>query len=184
LVQIGPFPNSQHNHEPQASRREENMKHPRLWVVLGFSVLLTSVSTVVLSHAQEGGNPGFTGGSYLITNKVSGTFFSRGVVTLHADHTMSVTDSAQGGPLYYFTSELGSWKQDGSGRIIARTIDFDYPPDADVARLDFTLNLSPDGRLMAGSAVLTTYPLEDPNPLEGEGTNFGTFTITGELIKP
>jgi hypothetical protein len=160
------------------------MKHLRAWAVLGIFGLLAIVGSVARSHAQDGGNPGFSGGSYLITNNFSGAFFSRGVITLHADHTMSVTDSAEGGPSYFFTSELGSWKQDGSGRIIARTIDFDYPPNADVARLDFTLNLTPDGNLMAGTAVLTTYPLEDPNPLQGEGTNFGTFTITGEVIKP
>lgn len=133
---------------------------------------------------QEAGDRGFSGGSYLITNSVSGTFFSRGVITLHADHTMSVIDSAQGGPTYFFTSQLGSWKMDGNGRIVARTIDFDYPPSADVARLDFTLDLSPDGSQVNGSALLTLYPLQDENPLQGEGTVLGTFGVAGELIKP
>ena len=160
------------------------MKHARLWVALGTVGLLAGAGWVALSRAQEAGDRGFSSGSYLITNKVSGTFFSRGVITLHADHTMSVIDSAQGGPTYYFTSQLGSWKWDGKGRIVARTIDFDYPPDADLARLDFTLDLSPDASQVTGTAVLTTYPLEDANPFEGGGTVLGTFTIEGELIKP
>ncbi len=161
------------------------MKHSRLWVALGILGLVAAVGSVVLSRAQEAGDRGFSGGSYLITNEFpAGTFFSRAVVTLHADHTISVIDSAQGGPTYFFTSQLGSWKQDGNGRIVATTIDFDYPPNADVARLDFTLNLSRDGSQVAGTAVLTTFPIEVQDPFGGGGTAFGTFTITGELIRP
>ena len=106
------------------------------------------------------------------------------MLTLHSDHTISITDSAQGGPLYYFSSQLGTWKQDGSGRIIARTIDFDYPPDADVARLDFVLNVSRDGSQLTGTEVISFFPLEDANPQTGEGTFFGNFTLAGELINP
>ena len=73
------------------------MKHARLWVALGTVGLLAGAGWVALSRAQEAGDRGFSSDSYLITNKVSGTFFSRGVITLHADHTMSVIDSAQGG---------------------------------------------------------------------------------------
>jgi hypothetical protein len=160
------------------------MKHTRLWVALGIFALLAAVGSVALSRAQEGGNQGFSGGSYLITNKLSGEYFSRAVITLHADHTISVVDSAQGGPTYFFTSQLGSWKQDSYGRIVARTIDFDYPPNADVARLDFTLNLSRDGSRVTGNAVLTTFPIEDQDPFGGGGTPFGTFTVEGELINP
>ena len=160
------------------------MKHSRLWATLVVFGLLAAAGSVALSRAQEGGDRGFKGGSYLITNSLSGSFFSRGVITLHADHTMSVTDSAQGGPTYFFTSELGSWKEDGKGRIIARTIDFDYYPNADVARLDFTLTLSRDASQVAGTALLTIHPIEDPDPLTGEGTVFGTFDIAGMVIKP
>ena len=161
------------------------MKHPRLWTALALFALLAVVGSMALSRAGDAGDRGFSSGSYLITNKDSGgNFFSRGVITLHADHTVSITDSAQGGPLYFFSSQLGSWKQDASGRILVKTIDFDYPPNADVARLEFIFVLSRDGTQIRGTEIITLHPLDDEHALEDEGTFFGSFTITGELIKP
>jgi hypothetical protein len=71
------------------------------------------------------------GATYLVTiTDAQGAFVSRGVITLHADHTMSVIDSGQGGPTFFFTNQLGSWKRDGHGHggLVARTLDFDFPP--------------------------------------------------------
>jgi hypothetical protein len=67
------------------------------------------------------------------TNATTGAFASRGVFTFHADSTTSAIDSEQGGPTFFFSSQLGSWKPDGAGGLVARTIDFDFPPNADVA---------------------------------------------------
>jgi hypothetical protein len=61
--------------------------------------------------------------SYLTTIKDSaGNFASRGVITLHADHTMSVIDSRQGGPTFLFSSQLGSWKANKNGESAGKTI--------------------------------------------------------------
>jgi hypothetical protein len=95
---------------------------------------------------------------------------------------MSVIDSGQGGP-NFFSSQLGSWKWNTGGGIVARTIDFDFPPNADVARLDYTISFAPDGSEMRGTITLTTFPLLG-NPLDGGGTVIGTFTFAGELIQP
>ena len=162
------------------------MKHLRLWIALGLIGLFAAVGSVALSHAQDGGDRGFGGGSYLTTIKDSaGNFASRGVMTLHADRTMSIIDSGQGGPAFFFSSQLGSWKPDGNHRIVARTIDFDFPPSPDDgARLDYTLNFAPDRRQVAGTVTLMTFPLENGNPLDGGGTVIGTFTLVGELIEP
>jgi hypothetical protein len=161
------------------------MKHKCLWVALGFFGLLVAVGSATLPHAQEAGDRGFSGGSYLTTIKDSaGNFASRGVMTLHADQTISVIDSRQGGTEFFFSSQLGSWKPDSYGRIVARTIDFDFPPNPDVARLDYTISFSPDRSQVTGIVTLSTFPLEGANPLEGEGTVVGTFTFMGELIKP
>jgi hypothetical protein len=85
------------------------MKHLRLWVVLGIFGLLAALGSVALSHAQDGGDRGFSGGSYLTTiTDSSGNFASRAVITLHADRTLSVIDSGQGGPAVFFSSQLGS----------------------------------------------------------------------------
>ena len=161
------------------------MKHRRLWVTLGIFALLAAVGSVVLLHAQGGGDLGFIGRSYVTTVKDSaGNFASRGVITLHADQTMSVIDSGQGGPTYFFSSQLGSWKPDGKGRIVARTIDFDVPQNpGGVVRGDYTISFAQDRSQATGTITVTTFPLET-NPFDGEGTVLGTFTFVGELIKP
>ena len=158
------------------------MKRQRLWITLGVFALLAAGSIAAL-QAQDDDSRGFRGASYVTTVKDSaGNFASRGVITLHADHTMSVIDSGQGGPTFFFSSQLGSWKF-GKGGLVGRTIDFDYPPNADVARADYTLTFGQDGKQISGTITLTTFPLQ-ADPLGGGGTVVGTFTFTGELITP
>jgi len=161
------------------------MKHLRLWVTLGIFGLLAALMWGVFLHAQNAGDLGFIGRSYLTTIKDStGNFVSRGVITLHPDRTISVTDSGQGGPSYYFSSQLGSWKPDGNGRIVARTIDFDFPPSPNVvARVDFTLNFGEDPNQVSGTITVTYFPLET-DPLGSGGTVVVNDTLVGELIKP
>jgi hypothetical protein len=61
------------------------------------------------------------GAAYLITVKdSSGNFTTRTVVTLHADHTMSVVAADQGGPTFFFTSRLGLWKPDGKSGVVRK----------------------------------------------------------------
>jgi len=145
--------------------------------------LLAAAASVPSLHAQNNDDQGASGASYLTTVKTSaGAFASRGVITLHADHTMSVIDSGQGGPTFFFSSQLGSWKPAANGEVVAKTIDFDFP-DAAVARLDYTISFSQDLTQVAGTITLTTFPLQ-ANPLDGGGTVVGTFTFTGQLIQP
>jgi hypothetical protein len=173
------------NRPYESSQRErKTMKRLILWIALGIVGLLAAAGSVALTRAQEGGERGLTAGSYVTTIKdSSGDFASRGVITLHADQTMSVTDSNQGGPSYFFSSQLGAWKADGHGGIVAKSIDFNYPPSPDVARLDYAMSFSPDHRQVQGTVTLMIFPLEG-NPPSGEGTVLGSFTFTGELIEP
>jgi hypothetical protein len=161
------------------------MKHLRLWVTLGILGLLAAVGSVALPHALGGSDQRFGGGSYIITLRdLEGNFAARQVITLHADQTMSVVDSGQDGPTYFYSSELGAWKPAGNGRIVARTIDFDYPPNPDVARLDYTISFMPDRSHLTGTIIISTFPLENGNPLVGDGTVILNYTFAGELIKP
>ena len=158
------------------------MKHLRLLIALSILGLVAAVGSFALVHAQSEEKQGTNGLSYVTTVKTSnGAFASRGVITLHADHTMSVTDSGQGGPAFLFSSQLGSWKPDGKGGIVAKTIDFDFP-SVDVARLDYTISFGLNGTA-TGTITLTTFPLQG-NPLDGGGTVVGVFTFTGQLIQP
>jgi hypothetical protein len=140
------------------------------------------MGAAALAHGQTTNAGPFSGASYVTTIKTSsGIFASRGVITLHADRTMSVIDSGQGGPTFFFTSQLGAWKPDGKGGVVAKTVDFDFPPNAAAARLDYTIQFH--GNQIAGTITLTTFPLTG-NPLDGGGTVVGTFTFTGQLIEP
>jgi type II secretory pathway pseudopilin PulG len=159
----------------------------RLLVVLSILGVVAAIGSVALVHAQNdqgsNGSNGSNGRSYVITvTDSNGAFASRGVVALHADQTMSVIDSGQGGPTFFFSSQLGSWKPNGTS-VVAKTIDFDFPPNADVARLHYTINFAQEHTEVTGTITLTTFPLQG-NPLDGGGTVVGNFTFSGQLINP
>jgi hypothetical protein len=146
------------------------------------SVALLSPPNATAEH--EGPHNADNGATFLTTVKdSSGNFITRTVLTLHADHTMSVVAADQGGPTSFFTSQLGSWKPDGKGGVVAKTIDFDYPPNADVVRIDYTISFDPDDDRATGTETLIAFPLQG-NPLDGGGTILATATFAGELVKP
>jgi len=131
------------------------MKQLRHAISLGILALAGSVALLHPQHLQA--DNAFSGGSYLTTVKdANGNFASRGVITLHADHTMSVIDSGQGGP-FLFSSQLGSWKFNEKG-VAGRTIDFDFPPNAGAARLDYTISFSQGGNQVTGTITLIGSP--------------------------
>ena len=162
----------------------------RLWGVIVLLALACSGPTPL--HAEQaaadsrrdfrGGD--FRGATYLITVlTAAGAFESRVVITLHGDRTLSAIDAVQGGPTFFFTSQLGAWGEDGKGGVVGRTLDFDFPPNADVARLDYTFTFNSDRTKVAGTIKLTSFPLQG-DPLDGGGTAEGTFTFTGTLVNP
>jgi hypothetical protein len=159
------------------------MKHPRGWKVLLVSGLFACLGLVALyplaAHAQGLAlSP-----TYLITNVDStGAFASRSTVTFNADRSLTVVDSGQGGPTYYFSSQQGTWGVSKTGDVIGRTVDFDFAPDNDVARLDYTFKLGTDGTI-SGTTSIFYFP-QTANPLGSGGTFGGTFTFTGYQIKP
>jgi hypothetical protein len=71
--------------------------------------------------------PVWRASSYLATiTDSNGNFFTRSIITLHADHTMSAVEADSGGPNYYFSGEFGSWRPDGTGGAVGRALDFDF----------------------------------------------------------
>lgn len=150
--------------------------------ILSILVVLGAVASLNPPKASAQQNWSRDGASYVTTVRdANGDFASRGVISLHADHTISVIDSGQGGPSFYFSSQLGSWKWDGKGGVVAKTVDFNYPPDAASARLDYKISFDKDGDHVSGTITLITFPLLG-DPLDGGGTVVGTFTFTGELV--
>ena len=159
------------------------MQQQRLLSPVRICSILALAAFVALPNPQKASAEEPAVGASYVTTVVdsNGNFASRGVITLHADRTMSVLDSGQGGPAFSFSSQLGSWKPDGKGGIIASTIDFDFP-SADIARLDYAIKFGKNGTI-SGTIMLTTFPLQG-NPQDGGGTVLGVFTFTGQQILP
>lgn len=146
---------------------------------------MSCVLTLSAQPAKANSSKGPSGATYLITvTDSTGAFASRGVIALHNDGTMSVIDSGQEGPTFFFSSQLGAWGYDSNARgVVGRTLDFDFPPSADVARLDYTFTFSSGDKQVTGTITLTTFPLTG-NPLDGGGTLEGQFTFTGTIVTP
>ena len=159
------------------------MGYLRSRTVLSTSALLTCLALAAASPAAATGNDPSHGATYIITNTDAGTgkFTSRSLITFGADHTVSVVDSAQNGPAFYFSSQLGSWSTTGRGMGTARTLDFDFPPQPGMARLDWTFRATSSGTI-SGKVELYSFSLE-ANPTEG-GTLAGTFNFTGYVVSP
>jgi hypothetical protein len=155
----------------------------RPWSVL---VLLACLGAVALHAPQATANSlsVFRGATYLTTiTDAQGAFASRAVITLHGDRTLSAIDSGQGGPAFFFTSQLGAWKPDGKGGAVGRTLDFNFPPNANVARLDYTFTFSANDTQVTGTITLRSFQLQD-DPLDEDGTVLGEFTFSGTLVTP
>jgi hypothetical protein len=160
------------------------MQQLRLPAFFSLIVALGSVAFLSPSNAAAQLVGSSNGASYLTTvTDSSGNFTTRTVLTLHADHTMSVVAADQGGPTYFFSSQLGSWQPDGKGGVVGKTIDFDYPPNADVARIDYTISFNSALGQATGTETLTTFPLQG-DPFGTGGTSLGNYTFTGVLVKP
>jgi hypothetical protein len=150
----------------------------RLW---GGVIILFACLGAIPLHAQATTD----GATYLITinDATTGAFASRGAITLHSDGTLSIIDSGQGGPTFFFSSQLGAWGYDSKRGVVGRTLDFDFPPSPDVARLDYTFTFSSKDTQVTGTITLTIFPLQG-NPLDGGGTVEGQFTFTGTRVNP
>ena len=152
------------------------MKH--IGVLAGLAVFILALGASVPLYGQ---NDAITGASYLttITNASDGSFSSRSVILFHADHSLTVVDSGQGGPGVQFSSQQGAWQDSGNNTLTARTLDFSFP-SAGIARVDYSIT-TVSAKGIAGTITLTVFGLLD-NPLDGGGTVVGTFNFTGTKI--
>ena len=133
--------------------------------------------------------------SYLITltDPSTGAFVTRGVLTFHADHTVSSILSGQGQPTVifqdqkltssFFSSQLGSWKFGNAGGLVARTIFFDFT-NVIIDRLDYTATFASNRTQVTGTITITFFTSFTADPLDGGGTVFGHFNFTGTLVTP
>src|SRR5215472_13101745 len=156
-------------------------KHIRLLAVLALGLLAWFGWSAL--HPQKAAASDDPSGTFLTTIIVAntGAFSSRSVITLHADHTMAVIDSGQGGPGIQFSSQQGAWATNSSGGVTARTLDFSFP-SAGIARVDYNITTINNAQV-SGTITLTVFGLTD-NPLDGGGTVVGSFNFTGTRVTP
>src|SRR5215470_6497723 len=142
------------------------MKHLRVFAVL--VVGLAAYFSWSALHPQKAAASDDPSGTFLTTIIVAntGAFSSGSVITLHADHSMAVIDSGQGGPGIQFSSQLGTWASGPGAGITARTLDFSFP-SAGIARVDYNFT-TVNAQQVAGTITLTVFGLTD-NPLDGGG---------------
>jgi hypothetical protein len=161
-------------------------KHLRMFVVLAVCVLALGVRAAVYGQNNQDQNnqDSAVPGSYLttITDAKTGAFASRSVITLHTDHTLTVIDSNQEGSAFPpFSSQQGTWATSPSDRVVARTINWSFPFATEgTARLDYNFTTVHTNQL-SGTITLTFFP-PSGNPLDGGGTEAGTFNFTGVRI--
>jgi len=115
-------------------------KHVRVFAMLAVCAL--ALGTWAALYGQNQGNgPGGSTFLITITDANTGAFASQPVITLHGDNSVAAIDSGQEGGPVPFSSQQGVWKQDASGAITARTIDFSFPFATEgSARVDYTFN--------------------------------------------
>lgn len=73
-----------------------------------------------------------------------------------------------------------AWERAGNRRFVARALDFNYPPQPGIARLDYTATIR--GAEIRGQIVLRLFPLTGDDPLNGPGTVIGQFTFVGQRL--
>jgi len=126
-------------------------------------------------------------GTYLTTN--SGDFGSfRGIITFTEDGNFFATDSIQSGvpSVQPFGDIQGSWKCIGDREITATTLNFNYPTTTlpgSIGRGDFRATFEPKTGTVQATATLRNFDL-NADPLNDDAPVIGTFTFTGQRVKP
>lgn len=158
-------------------------------VVIGMSGILALVGLVVMLNPHKAAADEerlVNGATYemTLTDPSTGAFVARETLTLHADHSMAAHDSNENGPTEHFSGELGLWRFDDNGGVITKSINFDFPPNADIARLDRTIKFEQNRTKISGTFTVTVFPLQTGNPQGPGGTVIASLNFTGNLVTP
>ncbi|WP_407893375.1 hypothetical protein [Scytonema sp. NUACC26] len=127
-------------------------------------------------------------GTYLTTTN-SGDFGSfRGISTYTQDGNLFFSGSNQGGssanPPYGIIQ--GSWKCTSDTEITGTAVNFNYSTatfPASIGRSDFRAAFDPNAQTVQATITVRTFDL-NANPLEDDAPVTGTFTFTGQRVKP
>ena len=187
--------------ETYTKKMKASLFHNRIRKVCALVAATLILPSLAYAQNNQGdNNQGDTllsnnGLSYLITITIPNTqppaFVARGVLTFHADHTVSSILSVQEGGHVQFSSQLGSWKFGNAGGLVARTIWFAFPNpsaipavEARVTRVDYTATFEWNGTTVKGTFTITDFPIDGPIVGAGIPDTQATFNFTGNLVTP
>lgn len=127
-------------------------------------------------------------GTYLTTTN-SGDFGSfRGISTYTQEGNLFFSGSTQGGgssnPPYGIIQ--GSWKCTSDTEITGTALNFNYPTatfPASIGRSDFHATFNPKAETVQATITVRSFDL-NANPLKDDAPITGTFTFTGQRVKP
>ncbi|MBD2776073.1 hypothetical protein [Iningainema tapete] len=127
-------------------------------------------------------------GTYLTTTNsdVFGSF--RGISTYTQQGNVFFSASNQGGssanPPYGIIQ--GSWKCTSDREITGVGVNFNYPTEKfpnSIGRSDFRATFNPQAETVQATVTVRRFDL-NANPLKDDGLVLGTFTFTGQRVKP
>lgn len=125
-------------------------------------------------------------GTYLVTiNDAKGAFASRAIVTFHGDGTLSVVDSRQdqGVQRSSFSAQQGAYRCTGRHRAVGRTLDFSFPANTSIARLDWRVRRAGTRGSIAGTITLVIYAgVKGVDPFGPGGKHAGRFRFTAVRV--
>ncbi|MEH2178098.1 hypothetical protein [Nostoc sp.] len=168
------------------------MKIRNAFTKLTICLLLVMISNMVNMH-KVSAHPitdcrKLVTGTYLAT--VSGDFGSfRSIVTFTQDGNYFATASNQSGvpSVQPYGNTQGSWKCIGDREITVTTLNFNYQTatlPASIARGDYHATFDPKTETVeVKKATLRIFNI-NANPLVDDAPVAGTFTFTGQRVKP
>ena len=168
------------------------MKTRNSLVKLTICILLALTTTFFVNLYEVLANPiedcrKLVTGTYLVT--ASGDFGSfRAITTYTQDGNLVTSASNQSGipSVQPFGNIQGSWKCTSDREIAATELNFSYPTatlPGTITRTDLRATFDPLTGIVQATGILRFFNLK-ANPLNDHAPVAGTFTYTGQRVKP
>ncbi|MGI2903114.1 hypothetical protein [Tolypothrix sp. VBCCA 56010] len=173
------------------------MKTRNTFVTLTICVLLALTTTFFVNLHKVSARPitdcrKFVTGTYLTTNSGDlGPFRAITTYTQDGNFFFSASNQVvpiQGSdslrPLYGLVH--GSWKCSSDREVTGTTLNFNYPTatvPSTISKTDFRATFDPKAQTVQGTVTIKNFDL-DANPLVDDAPEVGTFTFTGQRVKP
>lgn len=169
------------------------MKTRNAFVTLTICVLLALTTTFFVNMHKVSSQPitdcrKLVTGTYLTTTNSLEFGSFRGISTYTEDGNFFFSSSSQSGVpgSQPFGNIQGSWKCISSREITGTTLQFNYPTatlPGSISRSNFRATFDPKAETVQATITFRIFSL-NANPLVDYAPVAGTFTLTGQRVKP